>query len=171
MESFKRKIAKKYRTTCPSNIELLQSYHKLIKKENLTLKNLFITRPIRSLSGIVNVSVLTKPYPCPGKCIYCPVEKGIPKSYVSGEPAVERAKKLNYNPYLQVKKRLEMLEMEGHPTDKVELRIVGGTWSYYPKKYQEWFVKRCFEACNESASLKIFNFQFSIFNEFSIFKI
>jgi len=169
LESFKRKIAKKYKTTCPSNIGLLQSYHKLIKKENLTLKNLFITRPIRSLSGIVNVSVLTKPYPCPGKCIYCPVEKGIPKSYVSGEPAVERAKKLNYNPYLQVKKRLEMLEMEGHPTDKVELRIVGGTWSYYPKKYQEWFVKRCFEACNESASLKIFNFQFSIFNEFSIF--
>ena len=106
------------------------------------------TRPIRSLSGIVNISVLTKPYPCPGRCLYCPIEKGIPKSYVSGEPAVERAKKLKFNPYLQVKRRIEMLAIEGHPTDKVELRIVGGTWSYYPKKYQLWFVKKCFEACN-----------------------
>ena len=97
-----------------------------------------------------NVSVLTKPYPCPGKCLYCPIEKGIPKSYLSGEPAVERAKKLNYDPYLQVEKRIEMLENEGHPTDKIELRIVGGTWSYYPKRYQAWFIKRCFQACNNS---------------------
>ncbi len=111
-----------------------------------------ITRPIRSLSGIVNISVLTKPYPCPGKCLYCPQEANIPKSYVSGEPAVERAKKLNYDPFLQTKLRIEMLENEGHPTDKIELRIVGGTWSFYPKKYQEWFVKRCFDACNKRKS-------------------
>jgi len=119
------------------------------------LERLFRTRPIRSLSGIVNVSVLTKPYPCPGKCIYCPKEKGIPKSYLSGEPAVERAKKLKYNPYLQVKKRIEMLEYEGHPTDKIELRIIGGTWSYYPRSYQVWFVKRCFDACNNRESKKL----------------
>jgi len=92
---------------------------------------------------------LTKSYPCPGKCLYCPIENGIPKSYVSGEPAVERAKRLRFNPYLQVKKRIEMLKTEGHPTDKIELRIVGGTWSYYPKKYQTWFIKRCFDACKE----------------------
>ncbi|GAI01522.1 unnamed protein product, partial [marine sediment metagenome] len=118
-------------------------------KLSKNLENLLRTRPIRSLSGIVNVSVLTKPYPCPGKCIYCPIEKGIPKSYLSGEPAVERAKRLNYNPYLQVQKRIEMLENEGHPTDKIELRTVGGTWSFYPKKYQTWFIKRCFDACNQ----------------------
>jgi elongator complex protein 3 len=99
----------------------------------------------------VNVSVLTKPYPCPGKCLYCPNENGIPKSYVSGEPAVERAKILKYSPYLQVKKRIEMLGKEGHPTDKIELRIIGGTWSYYPKNYQNWFVKRCFDACNKKS--------------------
>ena len=116
------------------------------------IENLLKTRPIRSLSGIVNISVLTKSYPCPGKCIFCPKEKGIPKSYLSGEPAVERAKRLKYNPYLQVKKRLEMLELEGHPTDKVELRIVGGTWSYYPKKYQIWFILRCFQAANQSST-------------------
>jgi len=151
---FKRMVAKKYKISCPSNIDLLKAYHKLVKnksiKKSTILENLLRTRPIRSLSGIVNISVLTKPYPCPGKCLYCPIEKGIPKSYVSGEPAVERAKKLNYDPYLQVQKRIEMLKNEGHPTDKIELRIVGGTWSYYPKKYQTWFVKRCFDACNKT---------------------
>ena len=105
--------------------------NKIVGKSKI-IEKLLLVRPIRSLSGIVNISVLTKPYPCPGQCIYCPTEKGIPKSYVSGEPAVERAKRLNYDPYLQVKKRIEMLENEGHPTDKIELRIVGGTWSFYP---------------------------------------
>lgn len=152
LASFKRLFAKKYRIPCPSNIALLKAYHELVKTKNINrsslIEVLLRTRPIRSLSGIVNISVLTKPYPCPGKCLYCPTEKGIPKSYVSGEPAVERAKSLNYDPYLQVKKRIEMLEAEGHPTDKIELRVVGGTWSYYPQKYQEWFIKRCFDACN-----------------------
>ena len=152
----KRKIAKRYKIPCPSNIDLLKIYHELTKKgkikKSVVLESLLKTRPIRSLSGIVNISVLTKPYPCPGKCLYCPQELGIPKSYVSGEPAVERAKRLEFNPYLQVKKRIEMLKIEGHHTDKIELRIVGGTWSYYPKKYQSWFIERCLEACNEKMS-------------------
>jgi len=153
LASLKRKLAKKYKIPCQSNIELLKAYHTFLKnkriKKSKKIENLLKTRPIRSLSGIVNVSVLTKPYPCPGKCLYCPIEKGIPKSYVSGEPAVERAKKLKFNPYFQVKQRIEMLKSEGHPTDKIELRIVGGTWSFYPKNYQTWFVTRCFEACNQ----------------------
>ena len=148
LTSFKRKIAKKYKIDCPSNIRLLKAYHNLVKNKRIKpskiIELLLRKRPIRSLSGIVNISALTKPYPCPGKCLYCPIEKGIPKSYVSGEPAVERAKRLNYDPYLQVQKRIEMLEAEGHPTDKIELRIIGGTWSYYPKKYQGYFIKKCF---------------------------
>jgi len=152
----KRKIAKKYKIPCPSNIELLKAYHELVKNQRVKpskkIENLLKTRPIRSLSGIVNISVLTKPYPCPGKCLYCPIEKGIPKSYVSGEPAVERAKRLKFDPYLQVQKRIEMLKAEGHPTDKIELRIVGGTWSFYPKGYQSWFIKRCFDSCNKKVS-------------------
>lgn len=148
----KRKIAKKLKVPCPTNIALLKIYHEMVNKKkarkSAAIESLLQTRPVRSLSGIVNISVLTKPYPCPGKCLYCPQEKGIPKSYLSGEPAVERAKRLNYDPYLQVKKRIEMLENEGHPTDKIELRIIGGTWSYYPKKYQNWFVKKSFDACN-----------------------
>ena len=152
MASAKRRFAKKHRVPCPGNIELLKTYHRLVKnrsvKKSAEIEKILLLRPIRSLSGIVNVSLLTKPYPCPGKCLYCPQEPGIPKSYLSGEPAVERAKKLKYDPYLQVKKRIEMLQQEGHPTDKVEVRIVGGTWSYYPEKYREWFIKRCFDACN-----------------------
>ena len=157
----KRKVAKKYKIPCPSNVALLKAYHKLVKNKRGTteraenIEKVLRTRPIRSLSGIVNVSALTKPYPCPGRCLYCPIEKGIPKSYLSGEPAVERAKSLKYNPYLQVKKRIEMLENQGHPTDKIELRIIGGTWSFYPKKYQAWFVKRCFDACNEKTGKKL----------------
>ena len=160
---FKRKVAKKYKIPCPSNIQLLKAYHALLKNKRIKgskrIEQLLKTRPIRSLSGIVNVSVLSKPYPCPGRCLYCPLEKGIPKSYLSGEPAVERAKALNFDPYLQVQKRIEMLKYEGHPTDKIDLRIIGGTWSYYPKKYQNLFIKRCFEAANGKKSKNLLEAQ------------
>jgi len=124
----------------------------LVKKKTLSrsefLEKFLRTRPIRSLSGIINISVLTKPYPCPGKCIYCPNQKGIPKSYLKGEPAVQRAILTNFDPYLQVQTRLKSLEKTGHPVDKIELRIIGATWSYYLKRYQTWFVKECFRAAN-----------------------
>ena len=152
----KRKVSKKYKKSCPDNISLLKTYHEMVKdkrvKSSQILENLLITRPVRSLSGIVNISVLTKPYPCPGQCIFCPLDPNFPKSYLAGEPAAERAKALNFNPYSQTRKRIEMLKDQGHPVDKIEIRIVGGTWSFYPKKYQEWFVKRCFDACNKKAS-------------------
>ncbi len=154
----KRKMSKEHKISFPSNVSLLKAYHKLLKKkrikENKTLENLLRKHPIRSLSGVVIVSVLTKPYPCPGKCIFCPTEKDIPKSYLSGEPAVERAKLFNYDPYLQMKKRIEALEKQGHPTDKVELRIIGGSWSVYPKNYKTWFVANCFRAANRRSPLK-----------------
>ncbi len=153
LDSFKRKMAKKYKVSCPTNVKLLKTYHKMTKnkkvKASKILENLLRTRPVRSFSGIVNVSVLTKSYPCPGKCIYCPREKDIPQSYLKGEPAVDRAILTHFNPYLQVQIRLKSLEKTGHPIDKIELRIIGGTWSYYPKKYQTWFIKECFRAANE----------------------
>jgi elongator complex protein 3 len=151
----KRWAAKIFKITAPPNITLNRVYQNLLKKKkikrNKNLEGLLKKRKVRSLSGVAVVSVLTKPYPCPGKCIYCPTEKGIPKSYLSGEPAVQRAKALKYNPYLQVKKRIEMLELEGHPTDKIELRVIGGCFSSYPKKYKENFIKRCFESANAKA--------------------
>jgi elongator complex protein 3 len=153
LDQIKRELAKKYKGKFLSNFLILKKYQELLEKGEIEkipfLEEILKKRPIRSLSGIVTVSVLTKPYPCPGKCLYCPFQKGMPKSYLKKEPAAERAKNLKFNPYLQVQKRLEMLKTEGHPTDKIELRIIGGTWSYYPKNYQVWFIKECFRAANE----------------------
>lgn len=158
LEQVKRRVAKKFKIPLPKKIDLLKTYHRLLKekrvKKSSLLENLLKTRPVRSLSGIVNVSVLTKHYPCPGQCIFCPTLKSLPKSYLPGEPAVERARLLKFDPYLQTGKRIEMLESQGHPTDKIELRVIGGTWSFYPKRYQTWFMKKCFSACNQFLNKK-----------------
>ena len=164
LDCLKREFSKRFEISCPDNISLLRTYHTLVEnkriKESRILENLLKKRPVRSLSGIVNISVLTspkpswgkrKPYSCPGRCVFCPAEKEFPKSYLPGEPAAERAKNLGFDPFLQVSKRLEMLKAQGHCTDKIELRIIGGTWSFYPKQYQTWFVKRCFQACNKKS--------------------
>jgi elongator complex protein 3 len=107
-------------------------------------------KPVRTLSGVTTVTVLTKPYPCPGKCIFCPTDVRMPKSYLPDEPGAMRGLEHNFDPYEQVRSRLEALEAVGHPTDKIELLILGGTWSSYRRDYQEWFVKRCFDALNET---------------------
>jgi elongator complex protein 3 len=103
---------------------------------------------VRTLSGVTTVTVLTKPYPCPGKCIFCPTDVRMPKSYLPDEPGAMRALEHDFDPYAQVRSRIEALEATGHPTDKVELLILGGTWSSYRRDYQEWFVTRCFDAMN-----------------------
>lgn len=159
--TLQRKLLSKYKISPPKKSEIIKIYQQLKKskeiKENLFFENKIKKRPVRSLSGIAVVSVLTKPWPCPGSCIYCPKEKGIPKSYLSGEPAVERAKALNFDPYLQVQRRIRVLEENGHPADKIELIVIGGTWSYLPHFYQTWFIKNCFQGANgkkEKGSLK-----------------
>ncbi|MBN1230992.1 MAG: tRNA uridine(34) 5-carboxymethylaminomethyl modification radical SAM/GNAT enzyme Elp3 [Anaerolineales bacterium] len=106
-------------------------------------------KPMRTMSGVTVVTVLTKPYPCPGNCIFCPTDERMPKSYLPDEPGAMRALHHEFDPYTQVAARLQALESVGHPTDKIELLILGGTWSYYEKEYQEWFIKRCFDAMNE----------------------
>ncbi len=151
IEEIKKTVAKKYGTSFPTNISILKEYRK-IGDNNPKVASLLITRPVRSLSGVVNISVLTKPYKCPGECTYCPTEKNLPKSYLPNEPAVMRAILNNYHPKKQVEMRIRALEDAGHPTNKIELRIVGGTWSYYPKKYRYQFIKKCFEACNREKS-------------------
>jgi len=107
-------------------------------------------KPMRTLSGVTTVTVLTKPYPCPGKCIFCPTDWRMPKSYLPDEPGAMRALQHQFDPYTQVRERLTALEAIGHPTDKIELLILGGTWSSYRRDYQEWFTLRCFQAMNEN---------------------
>ena len=121
-----------------------------IKEKNF-LKNIRMKK-VRTISGVTPVTVLTKPFPCPGKCIFCPNDVRMPKSYLSDEPGAQRAEANNFDPYFQTFNRLQALKNIGHPTDKVELIILGGTWSHYPEDYQIWFVKRCLDALNDFES-------------------
>ncbi len=106
-------------------------------------------KPVRTASGVAPVTVLSKPYPCPGKCIFCPSDVRMPKSYLSDEPGAQRAAQHRFDPYEQTLSRLRTYHYNGHRVDKVELIVLGGTWSYYPEGYQIWFVKRCFDALND----------------------
>ena len=109
-------------------------------------------KPMRTLSGVTTVTVLTKPYPCPGTCIFCPNYAHMPVSYLPDEPGAMRALHHKFDPYDQVVARIQALYEVGHPTDKIELLILGGSWNAYPTDYQEWFLRRCFEAMNEAES-------------------
>jgi len=109
-------------------------------------------RPIRTQSGVTPVTVLTRPFPCPGECIFCPNDIRMPKSYLADEPGAQRAEDNRFDPYLQTWNRLDAYRSMGHPVDKVELIILGGTWSFHPEVYQVWFVKRCFDALNDYGS-------------------
>jgi len=148
-----------------------KKYHQLLKKYPKTKSSLFSKseiiagirhfkspqgliekiqmKPIRTMSGVVPVTLLTKPYPCPGRCIYCPNDPAMPKSYLSAEPGAQRAALNQFDPYNQVTTRLQTYHANGHSTGKVELIILGGTWSAYPIKYQLWFIKGCFDALND----------------------
>lgn len=138
---------------------LVAAYRQLVEKGEWQRDPRLLARirmkPIRSLSGVSVVTVLTKPYPCPGKCIFCPTDVRMPKSYLPDEPGAMRGLQLEFDPYDQVAARIEQLWAVGHPTDKIELLILGGTWSSYRKDYQEWFILRCYDAMNgvESGTL------------------
>jgi elongator complex protein 3 len=106
-------------------------------------------KPTRTQSGVAPITVLTKPFPCPGKCIFCPSDIRMPKSYLSDEPGAQRAERNWFDPYLQTYNRLQALKNIGHSVNKAELIILGGTWSYYPEQYQIWFIKECFRALND----------------------
>lgn len=132
---------------------LVAAYHEMVQSGDLRSDGRLLDRlrmkPVRTLSGVATVTVLTKPYPCPGKCIFCPTDVRLPKSYLPDEPGAMRGLEHDFDPYAQVRSRIQALEVLGHPTDKIELLILGGTWSSYRRDYQEWFVERCFDAMNE----------------------
>ncbi|MFZ2778274.1 MAG: tRNA uridine(34) 5-carboxymethylaminomethyl modification radical SAM/GNAT enzyme Elp3 [Candidatus Moraniibacteriota bacterium] len=149
----KKDISKLLQIPVPTNADLREAYEKLVLarkiKRNLAFENVLVSKKIRTRSGVAVIAVLTKPYPCPGKCLYCPSESKMPKSYLKNEPAVMRAISVKFKPYAQVQKRLHALELNGHKTDKIELIVMGGTFSYFPKKYQSWFIMECFRAAND----------------------
>ncbi len=137
-----------------SNDDLVRAYRALAGTSDLppfdqaVLERLRL-KPVRTQAGVTTVTVLTKPFPCPGECIFCPNDIRMPKSYLSDEPGAQRAEQNAFDPYLQTYSRLAAIHKIGHPTDKIEVIILGGTWSFYPETYQIWFVKRIFDALHD----------------------
>jgi elongator complex protein 3 len=144
-----RQIAKQAQQNIPpasAVIAVLKKHRDQAASEPLI--RLLRKRAVRTLSGVAPVAVLVKPYPCPGRCAFCPTELAVPKSYLPNEPAVMRAIRCNYDPSAQVKYRIKALEANGHHPEKIELIVIGGTWSYLPDNYKYWFIASCFFAAN-----------------------
>jgi len=120
------------------------------------LKSILQKRSVRTISGVSPIGVLTKAWPCPGKCVYCPSEAKMPKSYLSSQPAAARAKRNAFHPFRQMQNRITALTESGHPTSKLEVIVMGGTFNFLPEKYQSWFVKKLFDGAN---SMGVKNFK------------
>jgi elongator complex protein 3 len=135
----------------PKNSEILDHAPQERREE---LESVLQRKPVRTASGVSPVAIMTSPHNCPhGKCLYCPggpdSEFSSSQSYTGNEPAAARGVQNDYDPYGQVRLRLEQLREIGHPVDKVELILMGGTMTARSHDYQEWFVKRALQAMNE----------------------
>lgn len=139
-----------------SKAHLIAGYRHLVAEGDIEADPLLMRRirmkPMRTASGVAPVTVLTAPAGCPGKCIFCPDDWRMPKSYIYDEPGCQRAERDGFDPYLQTLGRINAFESIGHDASKVELLILGGTWSAYSKDYREWFVRRCLDAMNASSA-------------------
>ncbi|MCD6458695.1 MAG: tRNA uridine(34) 5-carboxymethylaminomethyl modification radical SAM/GNAT enzyme Elp3 [Thermoproteales archaeon] len=117
-----------------------------------------VKKPVRMISGVTVVAVMSKPFPCPhGRCMYCPggVDIGTPQSYLEDSPAVMRALQYNFDPYDQVRGRLLQYVAMGHKPSKIELIVMGGTFPAMPRDYQEWFIANALEAMNRFPRKKL----------------
>lgn len=146
-ERAKTKICRKYSLGhVPSNADILS---RVSPEKRQLLLHLLRKKPVRTLSGVAVVAVMTTPAPCPhGRCTYCPVGEGAPQSYTGFEPAALRAKRSEFDPFRQVTDRLKQLHLIGHSVEKAELIVMGGTFPARAYEYQEWFIRRCFDAMN-----------------------
>ncbi len=155
LKAIRNRLTKKAQTVLPRNLELIAAYRQLIEEGKMqrsqNVLRLIQKRKVRTLSGIANITVLTKDLGCPGECIFCPTETGMPKSYLSNEPAMMRAIRNEFNAYKQVKTRLNGLVAQGHDITKIDIRTAGGTWGAVPEWYRQRFLKGIFLALNEGA--------------------
>jgi elongator complex protein 3 len=149
-----RETASAYRlSTMPRNEHIIQYLH------DNRYRRLLMVKPAKTASGVAVIAVMPKPYECPhGRCTYCPggIEFNTPLSYTGTEPATRAAQKFSYDPYQQVRSKMEQLQSRGHDTGKTEVVIVGGTFPFMPADYQRGFAKSCYDALNgfESVSLQ-----------------
>ena len=144
-----KKICIKYSLdTIPKNYEILstvdgKSYEKLQK--------ILLKKPVKTASGVAVIALMPKPYACPhGRCTYCPggIEFNTPNSYTGKEPVTISSIKNGYDANIQITSKLNQLQIFGHDATKIELVIVGGTFLFMPKDYQNNFIKSCYDALN-----------------------
>lgn len=179
LNSIKHRVLGKYPSLgrIPKNADIYFAASKHVRK---TYKDLLGMKPVRTLSGVAPIALMSDPYPCPhtlkdiGPCTYCPGGPGspfgdVPQSYTGEEPSTKRSIRHNYDPYLIVFNRLEhYIAMDKIP-DKAELIIQGGTFPFFPKQYQEYFVKYCFKAMNDFSALFFSPDGSFAMNDFKIF--
>lgn len=147
IEKLKINWAKKHALKkTPKNSDILAAAE---DDEKRLLEKFLLKKPTRQASGISAIAIMTPPAPCPGMCIYCPVGENAPQSYVGFEPATRRGKLNYYDPYLQVKNRIEQFLAIGHSPEKCELIIMGGTFPAQPFEFQKRFIKNAFEAFDD----------------------
>nr|CCC92334.1 putative histone acetyltransferase [Trypanosoma congolense IL3000] len=153
-----RQLMKKHSTVIKKSL-LLAAYRKWLAEDptrtrSAVLERYLTSKAPRSQSGVLVVTVFTSPYPegqkfsCKWNCYYCPNEPGQPRSYLLNEPGVRRANRLGFDAYRQFQDRVMSLVAIGHPADKVELLVLGGTWESYPLSYRETFIRDLFYAAN-----------------------
>ena len=147
LQKAKFQVTRKYNLGyIPSNSEIIAQ---LEGDERKKLIPILRRKTTRALSGVNVVAVMTKPYPCPhGRCAFCPggPENNSPQSYTGHEPAAMRGAQNEFEPYDQVRSRIEQLEAIGHTVDKIDLIVMGGTFPASPLDYQRWFIKGCLDA-------------------------
>jgi elongator complex protein 3 len=157
LQNLKLKLCKRHGLEdVPPNSSILAE---VSPEDRELLTPFLLKKPTRTVSGVAVVAVMTSPHDCPhGRCAYCPggVGNGSPQSYTGYEPAARRAGRNSFDPYLQVSDRIRQLSEIGHKTDKIDLIIMGGTFTSRDPEYQEEFVRRCFDAMNgfDSATLE-----------------
>lgn len=151
---------RKIHKTCPKNSDLIHALRTNFQGHanyDMLFRALVSTK-VRSLSGVVVITVVTSPYPevdgkvqkfsCAWNCYYCPNEPDQPRSYLHDEPAVIRANANRFDPVLQFVERATSLFQKGHPVDKIELIVLGGTWESYPLQYRSNFCRDLYFAAN-----------------------
>ncbi|AGK60228.1 histone acetyltransferase, ELP3 family [Archaeoglobus sulfaticallidus PM70-1] len=145
IEIIKKRIAKKYNLSrIPSNPDI----RKFIP-DNERIKKMLRIKPVRTISGVAVVAVMSSPAPCPhGRCVPCPGGIKTPQSYTGREPAAMRAIQHGYDPFRQVTARLGELKEIGHAVDKVEIIVMGGTFPARDKEYRDHFILNIYNALN-----------------------
>ncbi len=154
VERIKKEASKRFGVRVIRSSEILASFGETELKEDI--KRVLFRKPVRTISGVSPIAVMIKPEnSCKWGCIYCPFTGKAAKSYTGEEPSSLRARRVGFDPYRQVKSRLFHYKIQAHPSDKIELIVMGGTFLAMDKSYKRYFIKNLYDALNDVKSKNI----------------